>query len=102
MKTLLRAVVAFTAFWMAGPASAASIDLENTRCKNVTALHEDDALLLYFWLDGYLRRDQKLPVLDLEAAANTASHVADFCANHPDAPLREALALPRNRQATGK
>lgn len=94
MKTLLRAGITLVLLALAAPASAASIDLQNARCKNIATLREDDALLLYFWLDGYLCRDKELPVLDLDAAEQAIARMADYCAKHPDAPLREALSPP--------
>ena len=72
----------------------ASIDLQNARCKDIMTLHEDDAVLLYFWLDGYLYRERELPILDLDAAAKAITHMAEYCAAKPDAPLREALLRP--------
>ena len=91
MNIPARALILLFFLGIAPPAFSASIDLQNARCKDVMTLHENDALLLYFWLDGYLYRERELPLLDLDAAQKAIAHMAEYCAAHPGAPLREAL-----------
>lgn len=91
MQHITAALALLFCLMNAAPSFGAAIDLQQARCKDIMTLHEDDAVLLYFWLDGYLYREKELPVLDLDAAAKAISHLASYCAGHPDATLRDAL-----------
>lgn len=94
MKPITATLALLFCLTAAAPAFGAAIDLQQAKCRDIMTLHEDDAVLLYFWLDGYLYRDKELPVLDLDAAAKAIAHMASYCADNPDSTLRQALQPP--------
>lgn len=84
------AAIPFFAF--CSSAFAQVIDLSNTTCQTFDSSSKEEVGIILHWLDGYYKRENDLPVIDMARFVTNATKLREYCANHPTAPLFTATA----------
>src|SRR3954468_12426596 len=84
MKKLIVLAVFGFAMLLASPSGTAQkIDLATTKCKQVSEMNKDAALLLMMWLIGYHTDEDEADELNLDYARELAGKIMKFCGQNP-------------------
>jgi len=81
---LLAASLAISAFVLAVPAQAQTVDLSKTSCKEFLASGKDGIVIIWAWLYGYYADQDADPTVDFGKLTSQGQKLAEACAKAPE------------------
>jgi acid stress chaperone HdeB len=81
---LLAASLAISAFVLASPAHAQTVDLSKTSCKEFLSSGKDGIVIVWAWLYGYYADQDADPVVDFGKMTSQGQKLAEQCGKAPD------------------
>ncbi|HKO18480.1 MAG TPA: HdeA/HdeB family chaperone [Acidobacteriaceae bacterium] len=89
MKHLFTALFVLTSV---ATASAEVIDFSAETCQQFRGTSKDRLEVILGWLDGYYKRENDAPSMNLQVVSSNEKKLMDYCAEHPEVSLFTATA----------
>ena len=102
MKKLLLSLLMCACMLAPTSNKAHATDMAALLCKDVLAYPADQGGMVVIWIDGYLSSQSDNSVLSNEWIAALGTHIGQYCAANPTAPVMDALdSLPETEVSGG-